>query len=317
MSLSIPVPAAEDDTVEHADWVELEAIQSEDGACSLVELIRQIHRGGSTDAVPDLGDYNDAADRGGNLSEQVALDAWAEIESRLRACGGEDGQYPFEVTAGSIVLRERWEDSPYVFQLLLTRFGHRAGPRGTYPERIFEVLSAIAGRGYLGGDANRAESYVFGFPRPDGTGFVEALTKLCGLLNAGQVKLDDPQIENEKDSHLDVVVWRPFHDRFPSQLIMFGQCAVGENWQRSKLTELHPRNFRDKWLAEGFYPDPIRMFFVPRCVEERQRRMSAIEGGILFERCRITELVGNSQHSRQDRMRKWTCQIADKLRRRS
>jgi len=314
MTLTIPVPSVSHDRVELADWIELEAIQSEDGASSFVEFTRQIHMTGSTDAMDGDMDQPDPVDVGGEQSEQVALDAWAEIERRQKACGGDDGSYPFDVTAGSIVLKQGWQESPYVFQLLLTQFGLKAGPIGTFPERLFEHLAALAASNYLGGNSNGARFYCFGFPRPDGTGFVTALNALCQQMHVGRVRLDDPKIKLEKDSHLDVVAWRPFRDNQSSQLVLFGQCGVGDNWGREKLVELQPRNFREKWLADGFYPEPVRMFFVPRCVEQRDWRTTSIDGGIIFDRCRITEIVGNPDDEERKARRKWSVHVVRRLR---
>lgn len=313
MSLTTPVPAANDDRVDLADWIELEAIQSQDGASSFVEFARQIHMGGSTDAMDEDLDEPDRADAGGEESEQVATDAWAEIERRHKACGGDDGFYPFHVRANFIELKDGWKDSVYIFQLLLKEFGLRAGPKGTFPERLFEHVSAQAAKNYLGGAHNNVQSYCFGFPRPDGSNFVIALGRLCREMKAGRVRLDDARIKQEKDSHLDVVVWRPFVDRHSNQIVLFGQCGVGKDWKRGKLTELQPQNFRDKWLDEGFYPEPVRMFLVPRCIEEHEWRTTSIDGGIIFDRCRITELIGAGDDAERKKRREWSVYLVREL----
>ena len=320
MSLSIRVPSAGAASVELADWVELEAIQSGDGASSFEELARHVHMAGSTEAIQEEPDDEEEPDEdvrldiGGSQSNLVATRAWGEIERRQRACGGDNGCYPFDVTAGSIKLRQDWEDSPYIFQLLLKQFGLKSGPAGTFPERHFERLSAHAAGMYLGGKSNGARICCFGFPRSDRTGFFKALDKLCNEMGAGQVQSDAPKIQDQKDSHLDVVAWRPFVDGQSSQLILFGQCAVGEDWDKSKLTELDPRNFREKWMADGFYPEPVRAFFVPLCIEEENWRLTSIDGGIIFDRCRITELVGKMPDAEQAARREWTRHVASKLR---
>ena len=323
MSLSIRVPSAVADSVDIADWVELEAIQSGDGASSFEELARHIHMSGTTDAMDEVADEDDEEadedarlDIGGSQSQLVATRTWSEIERRQRACGGDVGCYPFEVTAGSILLKQNWEDSAYVFQLLLKQFGLNAGPENTFPERLFERLSGHAAWAYLGGEANSAEVFYFGSPRAEGTGFVSALVQLCRKIGAGQVRTDAPSIQDQKDSHLDVVAWRPFVDGQTSQLILFGQCAVGSDWDKIKLTkliELQPRNFREKWLTDGFDPDPVRAFFVPRCIEEDAWRNTAIDGGILFDRCRITELVGKMTDPELVARREWTLHVASRL----
>ena len=219
MSFDVELPAANSDAIEHADWIELDAIRSQDGSSSYENLVTQIHISGTTDVMwEEDDDFTDGDDGGGELSSEVADRAWAEIERRQNACGNDSGFYPFEVTEGSVTLRGSWKSYSYVFQLLLWKFGRCAGPDGTFGERIFEHLSSHAGKSYMGGNDNEAEFFRFGFPRPDHTGFATAITNLCGKLNCGSVKKSPQLIGQQQDSHLDVVVWRPFPDRKESQL---------------------------------------------------------------------------------------------------
>ena len=284
------LPSAQADPVEHADWVEVDAIRSRDGSSSYETFASQIHISGTTETmVVDNEDVDD--DGGGELSQLVADSAWAEIGRRFRACGGDGGSYPFDVTSGGITLKDEWQSSAYIFQLLLTKLGKDAGPPETYGERIFEHLSSHAGRLYFGGPTNSASCFRFGFPRPDRTGFLTALTALCKELRAGSVNREAALINQQQDSHLDVVVWRSFADRRESQLIGFGQCATGMYWQ-DKLTELQPDNFANEWLSKRFYPEPVRMFFLPQCIESKRWNHVTLQAGLLFDRCRISNLTG-------------------------
>ena len=241
--------------------------------------------------VVDNEDADVDDDGGGELSQGVADSAWAEIERRFRACGGDGGSYPFDVTSGAITRKGGWRSSAYIFQLLLSKLGRDAGPPHTYGERIFEHLSSHAGLLYFGGPTNSASCFRFGFPRPDRTGFLNALTCLCKQLRAGSVNRAAALINQQQDSHLDVVVWRSFADQRESQLIGFGQCATGMNWQ-GKLTELQPANFANEWLSERLYPEPVRMFFLPQCIESRRWNHVTLQAGLLFDRCRISSLTG-------------------------
>jgi len=313
MSYVIELPAADSPAVDHADWIELVALSSSDGQSSYEGFVSQIHISGTTDVLEGDEEDDKEDDGGGELSSEVADQAWAEIERRHKACGGDAGHYPFTVTAGAITLRDEHVITPYVFQLLLSTFGRLGGPQGTYGERIFEHLSAVAGKSYLGGDANQARFYRFGFPRPDRTGFENALHALCKELQCGKVKIDAALMGDQQDSHLDVVVWRPFDDEHESQLIGFGQCATGKHWE-GKLAEMQPCNVLNEWLDDRFYPDPpARMFFVPRCVPSVRWRHVTIHAGLVFDRCRIARLAGMLEQGIRKEVEDWSGFVLGKV----
>src|SRR5207245_2400230 len=90
-------PAAAASPEAQADWLELLALQS-DGNSSFHDLTRVLRRSGTTDAL------GDPFDSGGEGTEVLASDAFAELDERYRACGGEQGAYPFEVGEQSITL---------------------------------------------------------------------------------------------------------------------------------------------------------------------------------------------------------------------
>jgi hypothetical protein len=311
MSLVYDVPAAGSDSIEHADWIELEAIASQNGSCSYEELATQIHISGTTDVMES--DETDDEDAAGDLSYEVADRTWAEIERRHQWCGGDDGLYPFEVSTGSISLKKSPEASSYVFQLLLSHFGRTAGPTGTFGERIFEHLSSAAGTSYFGGETNNARHFRFGLPRPDRTGFETALNNLCRELNCGTVKHGAALMGEQQDSHLDVVVWRSFPDDREGKVIGFGQCATGKHW-RDKLQELQPETFASEWLNDRFHPQPVRMFFLPHCVEDRQWSHVTINAGVVFDRCRTTQLTGTLDGELRDQCKNWSSHVIQQLR---
>jgi len=95
------------------------------------------------------------------------------------------------------------------------------------------------------------------------------------------------------DAGLDVVAWKHFPDRKSGKLIAFGQCAGGATAWEVKASELDGAKFAKKWLREGFAVDPIRMFFVPRWIDPENWRDTGVEGGIVFDRGRITAFASN------------------------
>jgi len=313
MSLIAKVPSASAEPVEHADWMELEAIRSLDGSSSFEELARYVRMSGTTESLVDDLDPEDPHDGGGVQSDAVAANAWAEIERRHIACGGSEGGYPFQMTRGSITLRNDWRLSPYIFQLLLSAFGLKAGPQGTYPDRQFEQLSATAIHNYLGGNDNAAEFCKFGHPREDGSGFRAALRDLCLRMNAGVVNPHARGLNSQRDAGLDVVAWIPFRDRRPGQLVAFGQCATGQDW-REKLFDISPHTFRELWLLEGWEPLPVRVFLLPRCVPDNHWREANVKGGIVLDRCRIACLVDRFPGSLLSSCEAWTEYVVKRVR---
>lgn len=287
-------PSATSTKEEHADWLELRSILDGDQSTSLQDLIRELRRGGT---VPEADDGNDW---GSESSERIAQDAFSELEARALACG--EDRYPFAISNHSIKLSPNFRQSPYTFQLLLTTYGMVKFGKVT-PEKIFEDLAAFAAQRYFGPDG-QARSLAFGFPRRyEPKNFAQALDDLCIKLGegGGAVSPDNSvagiakkkRLAAQKDGKLDIVAWRPFPDGRVGKLIGFGQCAAGDTDWRTKFSEVQPDAFRELWLRTCLVVKPIRMFFVPRRVEQDIWEEVGIQAGLLFDRCRITHhLVG-------------------------
>lgn len=298
----VDAPSASDPRESLADWLELRAICASDQDSSREDLVRVVRRSASTEGLTTGDDLD--RDMGSEASQSVADDAFAEIEDRLQACGGAGGSYPFEVGAGFIQLREGFEESAYIFQLLLTYSGPMLGqrrPRESRAEVIFEEICVEAARSYFGGRA-----VGFGFPRTRAhASFPTAITHLCSELGEGGGCSQVGARARPADAKLDVVAWRDFLDRREGKLIGFGQCAAGADW-KDKLSELDHVAFCKKWLREFPAVDPVRMFFVPRRVGRPEWRHIAIDGGLLFDRCRISHHADKLSEGLSERAATWT-----------
>ncbi len=308
--MKISVPTATADAVDHADWLETLAIHAADRNSSHSDLARALHRGGTIEVL-DTDPTGPPQRDGGDEKSQAACDtAWMEIERRANLCGD---AYPFEVTSSHIQLVEGWERKPYAFLLLLSQLGQKAGPQGLPAERLFEESAVAAARQYFGGAANGVKAFHFAFPRPTRTGFRTALADLLRQISEGQMNGDATLMDDQKDSHLDVVSWVPFADGNPGQLIAFGQCATGSHW-RSKTSELEPKSFQKKWLVQQFVIDPIRMFFIPHSVEKDHWTNTSHDCGLLFERCRMSIHLEQPPNTLADNWQRWTAAAAEHLR---
>lgn len=306
MSNALVAPAATDGAEAHADWLELLALSKDDKNSSFEDLVRELRRSGSTEALEDFETIEEITDEGSERSQAVAEDALGEVSDRLTACGSHPVSYPFEVQPRYIQARANFDDSVYVFLLVLSTFGKDAGPSTLDGADLFEQVSAYAAEQYLGGADRGAKRYLFGFPRRvSPAGFRDAVDDLCVRIGEGGRSRNRPTRSDQKDAKLDLVVWRAFDDGRVGKLIGFGQCATGHNW-RTKLSELQTPAFWKKWITEPAAVDPVRMFFVPFRVEAIKWDDASIDGGILFDRCRIASLAANLDDALRRSCRRWT-----------
>ena len=239
----------------------------------------------------------------------IAEEAFSEIEERWTAIGATTTKYPFRLGTQSLSVQRNASRTPYIFMLLLSRYGKSAGPKGLFGERIFEDVSEVAARTYFGGTTGGAQTFPFGFPRRRTVaGFVPALRDLCVALGEGREGRRRPSSKKQKDAKLDLVAWRPFADERPGQLIGFGQCATGSDWTQ-KLSELQPTAFCKKWLADQPAHDPVRLYFVPFRVDADEWDERTIDAGILFDRCRIASLAAPLPAALRRDCHRWTAHV--------
>ncbi len=309
-----PVPPATADRVEHADWLELQALAARDGSSSLQDFASALRSSGSAEELYDeatfeqeVHAYEDEldedtfgpqlAERGGETIEPIAESAFYEVEDRSASC---DGGYAFTLGDDDLKLRSRGRRDVYIFLLLLSTFGkdklsklaEDAG-MGTQPNlpQLFEEISAVALQNCLGGAGNGVQTYPFGFPRRIGPpGFERAVEELCSRTGEGAKPRDRPTRRNQKDAALDLVVWRPFADQRRAIVMVWGQCATGAHWDE-KLSEMRPEDWSALWLCDRPVVLPLRAFFVPHRVPAEKWEEKALKGGLLFDRCRIAALA--------------------------
>jgi hypothetical protein len=282
---------------EKADWIEFWTLISSDKNTSFSEIRSKLKFGGSADAASE-NDGTEPSDSAGssedneisedtNLYEAAAEETFFEISDRIKSCG--EPSYPFEVDAENIRASGSSLSSVYAFLLLLSKYGPGAGINKNDGAKLFEEISSHALKSFLGGDEAITSSMVFGFPRRiTCDGFADALDRVCGHLEEGEGHKDRPTTENQKDAKLDLLAWKSFNDKRKGRLIVFGQCAAGTDW-KDKRTELPPTEaWCGFWMKDRPAVLPLRAFFVPFRVSEKDWFHTCVFGGLLFDRCRIT-----------------------------
>ena len=260
------LPRTLEDVISLADWLELVALESGDSNASSGDLTNAVQ-------IP-LGKVK---------AEELSLEVLIELEDRVKAA---DNAYPFQIRSSSVLetkdnLREY---IPYIFCLLLSYFGWKQVKHAPInPRLLFEDLACMAAKQYVQG-----EVIQFGTSRRDSgvSAFSEAINSLCKAFGEGQ-GLRPNKTLHKQDDHVDLVAWKNFKDGRESKLVLFGQCATGDNWTK-KVSELQPDSFWDHWMLESKVSPLGRSFYIPHRVPYREEWVYyARYSGILFDRCRV------------------------------
>ena len=293
-----PSPFSEEH--ELADYVEIVAWR--DGSMSKVALIRFLGRREDPDYSNGVPEEDEV--------DTVVEDAFAEIERRREVCAG---GFPFVLDGNGVIVQreghvgggENARHAIYRYLLLATRLDMKNDRRhGGYDgAKLLEELAAEAARIYLG---SRSESMVFGAAASAGGGFHDRVNKLCKRMGEGDGFADhDDTAPRQQDGKLDIVAWTPFSDRLPGQLIMFGQCKTGTHY-KDQLAQLQPDAFCRKWLRTQPAVMPTRAFFLAEALPRSRWRDSAVDAGVLFDRCRIVDFAHDASDELLTRIRGWT-----------
>ena len=198
---SVPFPADYRKPEDLADWLELMALHVADHDASAGDLERELQRLNCAD------------------SESLIGNVFTELERRERSSGD---AYPF-VRKPSSVYMEKAPDNhiSYLFCLALSARGWKL--RKNAPENpwlLFEEVATLAAQQYLDGEA-----LLFGTSSRKGrkanNAFRTNVSTLAARLGEGEA-FGPTKTFSSKDSHLDLVAWKPFSDQRSGQVVLFG-----------------------------------------------------------------------------------------------
>ena len=209
--------------------------------------------------------------------EQVISDIWRELKIRQNLYKSA----PFLIDKLAIESKGNIDSEvTYLACLLIALYGPSNSNKNI--AKLFERLSCLAIQQYLCG-----KGIVFGWPVVPGeeVSIRERIIKVASMLNERYV--ESPR-ETYKDRGVDVIAWKPFSESRTSQVIILLQCASGKDW-RNKTTDL-PINAWEQYIH--WSNNPTKAFAVPCVIPSRDWHEVSKEGGILFDRIRITNLIG-------------------------
>ncbi len=288
--LSLPFPST--DRLKLADWLEIHALLTDDRHASLGDLERALHR-----------EVEEA--RGRDHVERLCEDVFGELAQRAVSAGP---GYPFTLDTASV--RARGELDTFVtynFCLCLSFFGweQKKGSKWA-PRRLFEDLSGVAAANFLAGSSTR-----FSTPRIDlPSSFKKAIQGLCDRLGEGGGWKEQALLTPQDDA-VDIIAWRQFPDQLAGQLLLFGQCASGHNWE-TKVNDLQPEAFCQQWMIAPPPSKALRAMFIPHRVERADWDRFTRRAGILFDRCRISYYIDPGvSFARRENLAAWTQMMLD------
>ena len=98
-------------------------------------------------------------------------------------------------------------------------------------------------------------AWSFGFPRPDGSGFIDELERIWRGLGDGRVEVQAGAPRWPKDDRVDVFAARPHPDGLPGFPLAAAQVATGRD-AKDKSLKGHLGVFKSRW----FRPQPVTEF---------------------------------------------------------
>ena len=289
--IDLPLDDASDADIA-ADYLELVAVFRGEGQASRADISNTVD-------IEIEREYDDVDERGGG--EEVANAALRRIKSRIDALGE---AYPFELDFAMGVLSLDVEKldvarTAYLLSLLLANLRPVSPllqdfPRYPSPERerylrqSFQYFATAAIAGEVGGS-----SWSFGFPRPDGSGFVSKLREIWSTLKDGTVGPHESAPSQPKDDGVDVLAWRETRDGLPGFLLVAAQVATGRDW-KSKSIKGRLDAFRDRWFRDAPASRLIPYHVIPFARPDDKFRDDVLVVGNLLHRLRVPRRVADA-----------------------
>ena len=277
-----------------ADFLELAAFFHAESRALISELANQSEIGADDD--PDLDDEMKFG------AEQLISATVSRIESRRDSLGA--SAYPYELDPGADILICRLEHdslghAAYVLSLVLSNLkslspilvGSPLHPNAAEERTIrqhFQYFATSALASEIHGSA-----WSFGFPRPDGSGFLDKLKQIWDVLRDGSVDPQPGAPGQPKDDQVDVFAARPHRDGLPGFLFAAAQVATGRN-AREKSLRGHIDAFKRRWFATQPVTDFVPYMIVPFAIEEDTFFDDVSYMGNILHRLRVPRRVAEA-----------------------
>ena len=303
--LVTPSTISDDILVEAADWAEVTALFRADGCVSREDLARALcRRSGIKEA----------------RAREISDDAFSELANRAAACSksvSSINRYPFSLGNNETLLSLRHPFKKtsnfgllYWFLLFVTRGDMSSSSRtlsSIDPTKVFERLCADVLSAFWGGSSEFSGAMVMGTSGwgAGGTGqFRSRIEDLCKKIGEGVGWRPGAKSPGAGDGKLDIVAWKRFADQREGGLVGFAQCKTGIHW-KEHLTKLQPSSFCHRFLQKPLLISPLRLYLVPHRIVSHRWEEATLDGGLLFDRCRILQYAHQVSPATLGHSRKW------------
>lgn len=254
-----------------ADWFEFYVLNSEYSSANFHDIQRMWDRRRNTeDSTPEgRSDASPIADGDEQFLEAVLT----EIRSREQFLG-EAYSFKFSQSGDALVLKSDLQVGHviYLFCLLLSNAGNSeifeldrfSFELNNNVRDLFQACSTWAAAKVVNGSA-----CSFGFPRPDGTSFLDKLRQVYAAFGEGDVR-DKPLpgvSSSPKDEGIDVIAWAHRADEAPGRHYVLGQVATGKNWPGKSVIE-YIKPFHENWFSNSPASNPTPALFIPCCISQ-------------------------------------------------
>jgi hypothetical protein len=231
--------------------------------------------------------------------EDIAHEIIQRIKSRVDALGP---AYPFRLDAEDDILvyvpaGKSLGQAVYVLSLVLsnlqTSLLYESPLRPEDSEirslrQLFQYISTAA----LGAEI-QGVAWSFGFPRPDGSGFLEKLKAIWSTFEDGVVHRKPGAPTHPKDDNVDVFAARIHRDRQGGFLLAAAQVATGQDWKKKSLLG-HMQAFRHRWFADPPVTHFVPYMIVPFAIADTQLRDHVSFLGNVLHRLRVPVRVAEA-----------------------
>lgn len=270
-----------------ADYLELKAACSRNGQSQSQDIVDALEIAADDDYPHVEGELK--------VRETVAADTMVRILSRKTALRG---TYPYDISeqGDSVIFTAEQPDfgqAAYLVSLLLSNLrsvsqlleyfdGYPTDPEIDMLRRHFQYIATAAVAGEIGGRA-----WSFGFPRPDGSGFIPKLDEIWTVLKDGSIRADDSAPNMPKDDGVDVFACREPTDGLPGFLLVAAQVATGKNWKDKTIHAHINSRFLHRWFDRLPVTRMIPYHVIPFARPDEAFRDDVDTVGNLLHRLRV------------------------------
>lgn len=274
------IPSLKSPTQEWTDYAEYLALKN--GKVSLFTL-KKVPLLVSDETI--ISGIEDTTDRFNDKADEIS----SEINRRKNIA---KHRYPYNAIDNGYTIKfeDDGEDHTWVYRYLLLstrlKMKQQKVQNGIDGTHLLERLSAEVAKEFFG---ENSEVDVLGTSKVQVGGFRQKLSDLTKRMKEGG-DIHQHHGFQPQDDNVDVILWKGFTDKMPSQIIAFGQCKTGTSWS-DRLSELNTDAFCRTWFTRQLVMTPIRMFFCSQYFPREIWLPRANEAGLVFDRFRILDYL--------------------------